>query len=88
MIQDYDKAIQLDPNAMAYIVRGVSYAKLGQHQNAIADYTKAIRIDGSYYDGLLARTGHAFMLRSYANSNHGRRRHWRMLRWAFGQGWI
>ena len=47
MIQGYDKAIQLDPNAMAYIVRGVSYAKLGQHQNTIADYTKAIRIGGS-----------------------------------------
>ena len=62
VIQGYDKAIQLDPNAMAYIVRGVSYAKLGQHQNVIADYTKAIRIAGSYYGGLLARTGHAFMM--------------------------
>ena len=47
---------------MAYIVRGVCYANLGQHQNVIADYTKAIRIDGSYYGGLLARTGHAFMM--------------------------
>ena len=62
VIQGYDKAIQLDPNAMAYIIWGVSYAKLGQHQNVIPHYTKAIQIDGSYYGGFLAGSGHAFMM--------------------------
>ena len=41
-IQDYDRAIQLDPSyASAYYNRGYSYYKLGQYQPAIQDYDKA-----------------------------------------------
>jgi hypothetical protein len=48
-VNDYTKAIQLDPNyAAAYKNRGVSYANLSQRQNAIDDYTKAIQLDPNY----------------------------------------
>ena len=45
-IQEYDKAIQLDPkDARAYNNRGAAYRKLGEHQRAIHDYDKAIQLD-------------------------------------------
>ena len=44
-IANYDKAIQLEPNAAsAYINRGVVKADLGQHFAAISDYDKAIQL--------------------------------------------
>ena len=46
-IGEYNKAIQRDgDNANAYINRGYSYHELGQYQNAVNDYTKAIQIGG------------------------------------------
>ncbi len=37
-MEDYDKAIELDPNdAAAYYNRGISYSELGQDQRAIED---------------------------------------------------
>ena len=33
---------------MAYTIRGISYSNLGQDQNAINDYTKAIQLDPDY----------------------------------------
>ena len=44
-IKDYDKAIQLKPNAAnAYINRGVAKGDLGQYSAAIKDYDKAIQL--------------------------------------------
>ena len=48
-IEDYNKAIALDPNyADAYYNRGVAYAKKGQYDRAIEDYNKAIALDPNY----------------------------------------
>ena len=48
-IEDYDKAIQLDPDdAWAYSGRGYAYRALGLHQRAIQDYDKAIQLDRFY----------------------------------------
>ena len=45
-IEDYDKAIELDPNdAEAYSDRGSSYHRLGQNERAIEDYDEAIKLD-------------------------------------------
>ena len=45
-MEDYDKAIELDPDdAATYNGRGFSYSNLGQHQRAIEDYDKAIKLD-------------------------------------------
>ena len=45
-IEDYDKAIELDPNyAKAYNNRGAAKGNLGDNQGAIKDYDKAIEID-------------------------------------------
>ena len=42
---DYNEAIKIDPKyAEAYNNRGAAKGKLGQHQEAIADYNKAIKI--------------------------------------------
>ena len=47
-IEDYDKAIQLDPDdAWAYSGRGYAYRALGLHQRAIQDYDKAIQLQPS-----------------------------------------
>ena len=44
-ISDYDKVIQLKPDAVnAYINRGLAKAVLGQHVAAISDYDKAIQL--------------------------------------------
>ena len=48
-IQDYDMAIQLDPNdAMAYANRGIAYDELGEDQLAIHDFDKAIQLNPNY----------------------------------------
>ena len=45
-IEDYDKAIELDPNvAPAHHNRGISYHALGQNERAIEDYDKVIELD-------------------------------------------
>ena len=45
-IEDYDKAIELDPNNdRTYQQRGDCYVELGQYQRAIEDYGKAIELD-------------------------------------------
>jgi tetratricopeptide (TPR) repeat protein len=44
---DFDAAIRNDPNySAAYLKRGNAHSRLGDTQAAIADYTKAIGIDG------------------------------------------
>ena len=45
-IQDFDKAIRLDPQtALDYNNRGAAYVSLGQYQRAIQDLDEAIRLD-------------------------------------------
>jgi tetratricopeptide (TPR) repeat protein len=45
-IEDFDKAIELDPNpTMAYFSRGAAYGNLGQPERAIEDLDKAIELD-------------------------------------------
>ena len=45
-IQDYDKAIELDPAlSSAFVNRGTSKMALRQHEAAIQDYDKAIEMD-------------------------------------------
>ena len=47
-IQDYDKAIDLNPNFLdAYNNRGNTYFDLGEHRRAIEDFDRAIEIDPS-----------------------------------------
>ncbi len=48
-IQDYTRAIQLDPDlAQAYYNRGIVYYNLGEYQRAIQDYDKACSLDSKY----------------------------------------
>ena len=48
-IQDYDMAIQLDPNdAMAYANRGIAYHLLSQDEKSDADKAKACSLDSKY----------------------------------------
>jgi tetratricopeptide (TPR) repeat protein len=45
-IRDYTEAIRRDPNyALAYMNRGVAYAKKGNLDRAIEQYTEALRLD-------------------------------------------
>ena len=45
-IQDYDKAIRLDPGDVeAYNSRGIAHASLGQYQRTIQDFDQALRMD-------------------------------------------
>ena len=47
-IQQYDKAIDLDPNYLdAYNNRGNAYFDLGEHRRAIEDFDRAIELDPS-----------------------------------------
>ena len=48
-IQDYDKAIELNPNsAYAYNNRGYAKFQLQEDYQAIEDYDKAIELDPNY----------------------------------------
>jgi tetratricopeptide (TPR) repeat protein len=48
-LEDYNKAIALDPNyADSYVERGNVLLGLGDKQGAIADYTRAIKLDPNY----------------------------------------
>jgi tetratricopeptide (TPR) repeat protein len=55
-IQDYDRAIGLDPNyANAFNGRGVAYQAKGDNVRAIADYGRAIRLDPGNANALNGR---------------------------------
>ncbi len=50
IIKHFDISIQLQPdNFMAYNGRGMIYSKIGQYNEAIEDYNKAININPKYY---------------------------------------
>jgi lipoprotein NlpI len=47
--QDYDRAIQLDPNsALAHNNRGTAYQHKGDYERALQDYDQAIRLDSTF----------------------------------------
>ena len=48
-IEDFDKAIQLDPDyALAYANRGIAYHLLGQDEKSDADKAKACSLASHY----------------------------------------
>jgi len=56
-IEDYDKAIQLNPNnPVIYNDRGDSHLALNNHENALADYTKAIALNPNYDSAYINRS--------------------------------
>ena len=57
-ILDYSKAIDIAPSFVAYHNRGLAYLRISEYRKAIADFTKAIELNGSiataYYNRGLA----------------------------------
>ena len=52
-IQDYNKAIELNPNnAKAYYNRGASFEKVEKIDEAVQNYQKAIELNPAYKDEL------------------------------------
>jgi tetratricopeptide (TPR) repeat protein len=55
---DYSKAIDIEPSFVAYHNRGLAYLRISEYRKAIADFTKAIELNGSiataYYNRGLA----------------------------------
>jgi tetratricopeptide (TPR) repeat protein len=62
-MDEYTKSIQSNPNVEAFFERGQLYEKLGDHQNAIADYDQAI--------AYLRDAPHVYRARAFAKSNMG-----------------
>jgi tetratricopeptide (TPR) repeat protein/S1-C subfamily serine protease len=66
-IDDYDKAIQLNPQyAGAYVDRGISKSDLGDNNGAMSDYDRAIAIDPQF--------PFAYVNRGIAKSESGNKR--------------
>jgi tetratricopeptide (TPR) repeat protein len=64
-IYDYSQAIKINPDdPYNYINRGVCYANLGLHPDAISDYNRALKIDSeiaeAYYNRGIARARFRF----------------------------
>ncbi|MBT0667496.1 DUF3857 domain-containing protein [Novosphingobium profundi] len=62
-LEDFDKAIELDPAADTYRMRGALRMSLGQFDGALEEYRKAFELDPSESSamalaGALGRTGH------------------------------
>ena len=46
---DWDDFIELDPDdPLAYSLRGLEYGRAGDHERAIADFSKAIELEPDY----------------------------------------
>jgi tetratricopeptide (TPR) repeat protein len=48
-IADYTKVIELKPDGESYYVRGNSYLEIGEYEKAVADLTRSIKLDPTYY---------------------------------------
>jgi len=56
ILDDLNRAIELDANtALPYILRGNELEKLNDHEAAIADYDKALRLNPRSYNALTNR---------------------------------
>ncbi|MGC9469287.1 MAG: tetratricopeptide repeat protein [Anaerolineae bacterium] len=63
-IQNYDKALALDPDYVAaYYNRGLAYAKVGALSGAIADYARVIQLDPDQI--------HAYRQRAHVHARRG-----------------
>ena len=58
-IQDYNKSIELNPEALVYTNRGVAYGEMCELDKAIQDYDKAIELNPEYADAYMNR-GNAY----------------------------
>lgn len=47
-IEDLSKAIEIQPSPVYFNNRGINRAILGQYEEAVADYDKAIQLDDTY----------------------------------------
>ena len=66
-IQDYDKAIELDPyNALAYYSRGNAKFQLKHYTAAIQDYDKAIELNPNHDSAYFSRGNAKYKLKQYA----------------------
>jgi tetratricopeptide (TPR) repeat protein len=55
-IEDYNRAIEVNPkDTVAYVERGIAYAKLGDHRQAIRDYDKAIGLNPNLAEAYMGR---------------------------------
>ncbi len=67
-MQDYDKAIKLDPrNAKAFNNRGVAYHKKGDYDRALKDLDESIKLDPAYANAF-ANRAHTYQ----KQGEHGR----------------
>jgi tetratricopeptide (TPR) repeat protein len=62
-MDEYGKSIQASPTVDAFFGRGQIYEKLGQHQEAISDYDRAIEY--------LRNAPHVYRARAFAKANMG-----------------
>ena len=54
-IEDFDRAVKLEPSAKNYFERGATYQLLGEHQSAIADFDHVIQIIPDLASAFFAR---------------------------------
>lgn len=63
-VQDYSKAIELDPTQLDYYYRGIIYRELGKLDEAIADLTSALDLNPEFTS--------AYNIRAYAYFEQGK----------------
>jgi tetratricopeptide (TPR) repeat protein len=67
-IKDYDRVIEIEPNADRYLNRGVAYANKGNFDQAIRDYTKSIELQPRYALALTNRGVARFVKQQYEDA--------------------
>ena len=67
-IEDYDKVLELRPSSVAYNNRGDVYSDMTRYEQAISDYTNAIRLDPDY--------AQAYNSLAVAENNIGKTANW------------
>lgn len=56
-LENYNKAVQLDPSGQNYYLRGDFWVNIGEYEKAIADYRQAVQLKPRlpYYHAVLAK---------------------------------